>query len=101
MNIFYKLYLDIIFKGNDLIKDKKYIPDYFKFMMGIIVGFSISLFIFTDYTVAAFTMIIAAYLLFYFVKENLESTPTMVFKIESDQTVEEIMQELNKQLKDK
>ena len=101
MNIFYELYLEILFKGDQLIKDKKHIPDYFKFMMGIIAGTGLSLFILTDYTSVSLSMIITAYLLFYFVKENFEANPTMILNIKSDQPAEEIMKKLDKHFEDK
>ena len=96
MNIFYELYLDLMFKGNQLIRDKKYISDHFKLLMGVIAGAGLSLFVLTDHTSISLTIIIVSYLLFYFVKENFEANPTMVIKIEGDQETDDIVEKLDK-----
>lgn len=101
MNKLKEIYYDIVVEGNSLVKNKKYLPDYFKFIMGIIAGSGLTALAITDHIIIPLIIIVISFLLFYFVKENIEATPTMVFSVKRDSSGKRTIEEVDKDFEEK
>jgi len=96
MDLFNRLYIKILAKGNMFIDGKAYIINYINLVLGMFVGVGVSLLLLTPYLVSSIVIMAVTFLLFYFINTHFSSEPDMVFHISSDEPIDDLVGEIRK-----